>query len=321
MDGPARPLNFQTTWLRRLRNDVALPAWGLSLAVHLLCLASLATLTHAVVSSTQDEPPRQVGIVTKTDSPSGTTFENDRKKFADKPTPADPLESLEQRPPTKPADSAGEVPPVDLPIGVAGKAGGASELLPVPGPAGLSGPGVAATRFFGPEAVQGSRFVYVIDRSGSMSHRSALEVAKRELLASIAPLPPEAQFQVVLYNDRVTVMSLGGAGSKLLPATEANKLLARKYLQSVQPDGGTQHVPPLKAAIHLEPDVIFFLTDADMMTMAQVREITAANRSRATIHTVQFDVGPDLNEDTPLRNLSRLNGGSYRYVDVNALAR
>lgn len=321
MDASARPVNFRTTWLRRLRSDFSLSAWGLSLCLHALFLLSLATLTHAVIGRSQDEPPRQVGIVTKTDSASGTSFENDQKKFADKPSLTDPLESLDETPPSKPADAVGEVPPLDLPIGLAGKAGAGSELLPVPGPAGLARAGVGATSFFGAEKVQGSRFAYVIDRSGSMSHRGALEVAKRELLASIAPLAPESQFQVVLYNDKVTVMSFGGGEAKMLPATEANKLLARKYLQSVQPDGGTVHVPPLKAAIGLEPDVIFFLTDADMMTMAQVRDITAANRKRAKIHTIQFDVGPDLNEDTPLRHLARLNDGGYRYVDVNALAR
>ena len=35
-----------------------------------------------------------------------------------------------------------------------------------------------------------------------MATRNALDVAKRELLASLDQLPPDAQFAVVLYNLR-----------------------------------------------------------------------------------------------------------------------
>ena len=103
MGDPVRRANFRTTWLRRLQNDFSLPAWGLSLAFHLLLLVSLATLTHSVVGSSPDEPPRQVGIVTKTDSASGAIYENDQQKFTDDRSLNDPLASIEETPPTKPA--------------------------------------------------------------------------------------------------------------------------------------------------------------------------------------------------------------------------
>ena len=43
-------------------------------------------------------------------------------------------------------------------------------------------------------------FAYVIDRSGSMATRNSLDVAKRELRASIAKLTPNVRFSVVFYN-------------------------------------------------------------------------------------------------------------------------
>ena len=58
------------------------------------------------------------------------------------------------------------------------------------------GPG---TQFFGARDHAHS-FAYVIDCSGSMAARNSLEVAKRELLASLSQLAPDAQFSVIFYN-------------------------------------------------------------------------------------------------------------------------
>src|SRR4029077_858689 len=58
------------------------------------------------------------------------------------------------------------------------------------------GPG---TQFFGARDHAHS-FAYVIDCSGSMATRNSLEVAKREMFASIDQLPPDAQFAVIFYS-------------------------------------------------------------------------------------------------------------------------
>ena len=49
----------------------------------------------------------------------------------------------------------------------------------------------SGTEFFGARE-HGHSFAYVIDCSGSMATRNSLEVAKRELLASLNQLPPDA---------------------------------------------------------------------------------------------------------------------------------
>ena len=59
----------------------------------------------------------------------------------------------------------------------------------------------------------------------------------------------------------------------------------------------------------LKPEVVFFLTDADLMTNNDVNEILAeAGSSR--IQTVEFGHGPDLGENTPLRRMATTTGGS-----------
>ena len=178
------------------------------------------------------------------------------------------------------------------------------------------GPG---TEFFGAREHAHS-FAYVIDCSGSMGLRNSLEVAKRELLASLNQLPPEARFSVIFYNLRARVFAGPSGQQGLMPATAANKVRVQNQLQTVAPDGGTDHMVALRTAFGLKPEVIFFLTDADLMTNNDVNAILAeANGSR--IQAVEFGRGTDLGMQTPLRRLATTTGGTYRYIDVTGFPR
>ena len=42
--------------------------------------------------------------------------------------------------------------------------------------------------------------MYLIDRSGSMSQHDAWNLARRELLVSLAPLPPDSRFGLIFYD-------------------------------------------------------------------------------------------------------------------------
>ena len=173
------------------------------------------------------------------------------------------------------------------------------------------GPG---TEFFGARERAGS-FAYVIDCSGSMGTRNALEVAKRELIASLDQLPPDANFGIVFYNHQSKVFTDPQGHTGLMAATTANKARVHTQLAAVEPIGGTDHMLALGAALALHPEVIFFLTDADQMTTSDIQEIlTKAGPTR--IHCIEFGRGPDLGESTLLRKLAAATGGSFRYLDV-----
>ena len=183
------------------------------------------------------------------------------------------------------------------------------------GSGGGSGGGIGpGTEFFGAREHAGS-FAYVIDCSGSMATRNALDVAKRELLASLDQLPPDAQFAVVFYNLRATVFADDLGHHSLMAATEAHKARVRAQLAEVVPDGGTDHMLALRAALKMQPEVIFFLTDADLMTNGDVTEILA-ERGSTRIQAVEFGRGADLGTTGPLRRLATSTGGAYRYLDV-----
>ena len=100
-----------------------------------------------------------------------------------------------------------------------------------------------------------------------------------------------------------------------MPATAANKARARDQMAAVAPDGGTDHQTALRAALAMRPEVIFFLTDADLMTESDVAEIRSMAQT-TRIQAVEFGRGANLGGSGPLRKLATVTGGSYRYIDV-----
>jgi len=174
------------------------------------------------------------------------------------------------------------------------------------------GPG---TEFFGARENAGS-FAYVIDCSGSMATRGSLDVAKRELINSVDRLPPDARFGVIFYNLHATVLTDPQGRRALMPATAANKARVGQQLGRVVPDGGTDHMTALRAALALKPEVVFFLTDADLMTSGDAQAVIA-DAGKARVQCVEFGRGVELGgTSNPLRTLARATGGAYRYIDV-----
>ena len=299
----------------------ALPAWLISVLLHAGLIAALTTITWTVVRKNPD-PQFTVGIMVKKDSPLGQDFESKDTTFVARDVAIPQMAKfLPDAEPMAIAQSLPGLPAADLSvIGLSGSIGkGTGGLLAVPD-SGIAFGTMANTRFFGAQ-VWGSKFVYVIDRSGSMSQRDRLAAAKRELLASLSTLPPETQFQIIFYNQHPSVLKSGGITNQLMVATDRNKKLAEQFLDQVVAEGGTEHLPALKMALLLKPDVIFFLTDADDLRAHEVREATEANRDQAKIHTIEFGVGADIERENQLRELAKLNGGTYRYIDSTKLDR
>jgi hypothetical protein len=175
-----------------------------------------------------------------------------------------------------------------------------------------TGAGTGATSFF-QIATRGLRIVYVIDRSSSMGETGALALAKRELRASLDILVPEARFQIIAYNRSAEPLRVNGQ-SGLLPATPDNKHQAVWLIDHIHAEGGTEHLTALRRALQFQPDVLFFLTDADALTEEQVRTITRLNQGRTVIHAFEMGVSHLTDALSPLQLLARDNRGEYRRV-------
>ncbi len=193
--------------------------------------------------------------------------------------------------------------------------------------------------------------VYAIDCSGSMATRNSLDVAKRELMASLNQLPPDVQFAVIFYNLNARILTEDQGHEGLIAATAANRKQVQSQIAKVTPDGGTNLMSALRTALALKPEVIFFLTDADLMTNGDVDEILAemgktrsqnvgadrnvgavlrgfmANLRRPSgaqktrIQVIEFGRGREVDQRTPLRRLATTTGGSYLYLDVTQFPR
>jgi hypothetical protein len=188
---------------------------------------------------------------------------------------------------------------------------------------GTSGQGAAkgtatetgpAPSFF-PAAGQARSVVYVIDRSMSMGLRGALGAARRELLASLDRLPEHVRFQVVVYDRTAELLA---PGADLVAATAENKRHTAARIESLCAEGGTSHLPALRKALSLAPEVIYFLTDADDLNPQEQQAVTQLNRGRCSLHVIELNTSHRDRPWMPLQELARRNRGTYQAIDLSA---
>jgi hypothetical protein len=71
-------------------------------------------------------------------------------------------------------------------------------------------------------------------------------------------------------------------------------------------------------AIRLQPDVIFFLTDADEPKLSP-NQLARLHRAAAgiSINAIEFGFGPQADRDNFLVQLAQQNDGRHVYVDIS----
>jgi len=297
----------------------SLPAWLLSLLLHLSLIAGLIFFLTQIPNGSGEVDNRTGGIVL-VDIQSETTEYLSEGDIAQNSNPASapdsstPSVDLEKRP---------ELPGMEVTTGevvgtedlLANKLPSADSLIVGFVANGKIG-GKMTTEVFGIPGT-GSRFVYLIDRSKSMEGYNfrPMLAARQELWKSVTSLNESNQFQIIFYNNEVDIFR---RKLSLHAASEANKDAAKQYIESIRPDGGTDHLAALKTAFKLSPDVIFFLTDAEGgFTADEIFELSRRNYSRAIINTVEF--GERRSNDRSLEAIARNSGGKYIFKNINTL--
>lgn len=314
---------------RTLVDSHRFPAWLLSCLLHAGLLVGLGLMIRAADHRGGDLPPARGGGIVLAQDADGKAEYFDRESTAASGTgPSSAAEALPH------ADAL----PVDIPGGLpepAASPSGSESGLTLAGADGLTQGGTASgrgapqgdqahTSVFGAEGV-GTKFVYVFDRSASMEGYQGrpLRAAKRELTASLSDLERVHQFQIVFYNDDTTVFNPSHPRPpRMLFGDKPTKRQAGDFLQGIIGTGGTKHVPALKLALGMRPDVVFFLTDAaeSQLSQAQLADIRQANnRVGATIHAIEFGAGRQRSHKPLLQQLAKQNGGTYVYVNATRL--
>ncbi len=315
------------------------PAWGLSLLLHATLLLAIGWLVRVPAVGVPPEPERTAGIVlTRQTREQVEYFSDADEDSADsgarrEADVEDRLAVAEERPGDHLPEAA-DLPRdalAALPAGESARASGtgdwaatlppAAELTEGQGPSRELGEGTR-TSVFGAEG-QGSRFVYVFDRSGSMSWfgGTPLAAAKAALNSSLQALQPTDQFQIFFYNHEFIQFNPKRSDNPgMFFASESKLAQAQRFVFGVSAVGGTEHVAPLHAALRLAPDVLFFLTDGDepQLSAAELNRLRRMNRGTA-IHAIEFGVGAAGGDENFLQRLASQNNGQYVYVDVMQL--
>ena len=302
-----------------------LPAWLMSLLLHSGLVILLGLILRSSPTGAAIEPSRAAGIVlaSRTDQQVKYYTEADTEQTPDQSQQDTQNDTLanEDQVTVEPLDV---LPPLD---GLIGAGAPSSEHLPDaasftkgrPAPKRIGGS--VQTSIFGLSGT-GTKFVYVFDRSGSMSDFDGrpLLAAKAELIASLRELDDIHQFQIIFYNERPFPFSPDGEIPHLHWADDRGKTLGERFVRQVVATGGTRHLKALEMAIRLAPDVIFFLTDAKepQLTAVELDRIRRINgRFGVSIFAIEFGYGLDPGRDNFLRRLARQNGGRHQYVNIS----
>jgi hypothetical protein len=295
--------------IARLRRRLdPLAGWGVSLLLHAILLVSLAYIVMTVGYG-QGVKDAEVGVIGDHEGPSiekGSATLNASETVTPEVGSLTVSDSV-----TEIRDvtlvSTVNVPSSSAPMqAVIGLSGGGQAKGDWNGVSLAGGGGGGGGQFFGLEA-RGSKFVYVLDHSGSMGEMKKLETLKIELAESVRSLKGNCKFFMIFYDHNYIKME----SPDLVAATKENKEKYLAWAETMRSGGGTDPTEAMKEALALKPDAIWLLSDG-LFPERVADAIKAANpEAKVQIHTIAFF------EDSGKEVLSRIaeeNRGKYRFI-------
>ncbi|WP_315780631.1 MULTISPECIES: marine proteobacterial sortase target protein [unclassified Bradyrhizobium] len=150
-------------------------------------------------------------------------------------------------------------------------------------------PAVAATT----QRPQPRDVIFVIDNSGSMGGTS-IRQAKASLLYALGRLQPNDRFNVIRFDDTMTVLFPSS-----VPADAEHVGSATSFVSALEARGGTEMVPAMRAALTDDGSdsdrvrQVVFLTDGAIGNEQQLFETITAMRGRSRIFMVGIGSAPN----------------------------
>ncbi len=311
------------------------PSWLSSIGFHFLMFAILAFLLYQVPKGIGEETVQTGGIVLVNADLNANEKPYLEQSDIESPDAADDAAAsamggdVAQQTPAMQMDNLPELPGMESSEEARRRAveaqqvgSGLSDLALPTAQNGGGKIGQVPVRFGGLTGT-GSRFVYVVDRSGSMNSGGLIHAARAELEASLNSLTEAQQFQVIFYNDDALTFSPMAGPTKMYPGTKENIKLAIDFVKQTPALGGTAHMAGLEPALKLAPDVIFFLTDADDgLTPGEFNRLSRLNRSNASINVIVFGLTEQANNVTQtFTRLTRETRGQFVFKSTLSLSR
>ena len=180
------------------------------------------------------------------------------------------------------------------------------------------------------EEGRGKNFVFIIDRSDSMSQDNRLAAAKQALASTMEKLQPEQNFYIYFFGDETFHMT----NRRLMTATPGNISSTRQWVESMVPGGLTNPRDALTDAFKkLNPSTIWLLSDGKFTSVKRikygsgrtrlqglqsvqrvVRKLNSDNAVR--INTIGF-AARENQVDASLKDIAKENGGTYSFICSN----
>jgi Ca-activated chloride channel family protein len=154
--------------------------------------------------------------------------------------------------------------------------------------------------------------VFVIDNSGSMGGPS-MSQAKASLIYALDRLDPADSFNVVRFDDTMDILF-----PDTVTASRDNVQAAKSFVGRLEASGGTEMVPPLRAALRdARPDdrstlrQVVFITDGAIANEQEMFDILTAMRGRSRVFMVGIGSVPNSFLMTRAAELGR---GAYAMI-------
>ncbi|WP_315798767.1 marine proteobacterial sortase target protein [Bradyrhizobium sp. SZCCHNRI3043] len=153
--------------------------------------------------------------------------------------------------------------------------------------------------------------IFVIDNSGSMGGTS-IRQAKASLLYALGRLQPGDRFNVIRFDDTMTVLFPAS-----VPADAEHVGSATSFVSSLDARGGTEMVPAMRAALTDDGSdsarvrQVVFLTDGAIGNEQQLFETITAMRGRSRIFMVGIGSAPNTYLMTRAAELGR---GAFTHI-------
>jgi len=156
-------------------------------------------------------------------------------------------------------------------------------------------------------------FIFVIDRSGSMSGEPLLQ-ARNALRSCLRSMGPQDTFNIQAFDDRIEWFSQSAN-----PVVQAAVERADKWLERIDARGGTDILGAIDSVLMIDSDperqsYIVFLTDGAVSADDEALRRAQRQLGRARLFT--FGVGPSVNRSLLMR-MAELGHGTAEFLQLN----
>jgi Ca-activated chloride channel family protein len=156
-------------------------------------------------------------------------------------------------------------------------------------------------------------FIFVIDRSGSMSGEPLLQ-ARNALRSCLRSIGPQDTFNIQAFDDRIEWFSQSAN-----PVAQAAVERADRWLERIDARGGTDILGAIDSVLTINSDperqrYIVFLTDGAVSADDEALRRVQRQLGRARLFT--FGVGPSVNRSLLMR-MAELGHGTAEFLQLN----